>query len=165
MKKVLILIGIVLSIGLNAQVGRYPVSNTAHISAAPSNMVQNGTFDGGTYWDVTASSWSIAGGVAVYDGAATQTMFQTDADLIGSMENNTNYTITFTLGRTSGAANPYMGIYNAATNATYVALQTMTIGEKNFSFTTPADVVAGGFRIFSDTYTITIDNVVLTLDE
>jgi hypothetical protein len=146
MRRLLILFIILLSVGVNAQVGRYPVSNTSHLGAAVANMLTDGTFDQGTtYWTPETGAWTVSGGTASYDDTGTSALAQSDGDMQSSILANTDYIVTFTVsGLSAGTAN--IRLENSDGSVQYTSSIGYANGTHNVPITTPGSVSPAGLR-------------------
>lgn len=164
MRKLLILFLLCLTFELSGQVLSGVVSSPS-VGAASTEMLTNGALTSGTSWSVTGG-FTLASNAATFDDATNGSVYQLPADMITNVVANTAYTVTFDVSGTSGGG-VYMlisGADNGDGPATYVAIAEYTNGSKTVNFTTPADVLGGGFRFSASTAGDsggTIDNISL----
>jgi hypothetical protein len=128
-------------------------------TAAPgANMVSNGTFDNGDDWTLS-SSYTIAGGVLVFDNVTPATAVQTDGQMVTPLSVETDYTVSFDIISGTGS---YVVIQNAAQNVVYVAGAVRGVGSYSFNITSPDNLQGGGICIYClDNTTFTLDNLVI----
>ena len=94
MRKALILILLFVSVVAYGQRNPAAFHGSSHLGENP-ELINNGTFDDGSNWEM-AAGWTITGGEAVYDDVDDyETIYQVDANMAGSMEASTTYTLKF----------------------------------------------------------------------
>lgn len=131
---------------------------TQVVDGGGTNMVSNGTFDDGTDWTLS-SSFTIAGGVLVYDNVTAATATQSDAEMVTPMEVETDYRISFDIVSGTGS---YVSIRNAANNVVYVAGAIRGVGSYSFDITTGNNLQGGGVMVYClDNTAFTLDNLVI----
>jgi hypothetical protein len=161
MKKLLILIScLLLAVVAQGQmiIRANPQARAQVATPAGSNMVTNGTFASGTAWTLS-SSYTIAGGVLVFDNVTTATAVQSDVEMITPMETETDYTISFDIVDGTGS---YVSIRNAANNVVYVAGAVRGVGSYSFDITTGDNLQGGGIMIYClDNTTFSLDNLII----
>ncbi len=176
MKKALILISaLLLTVAVNAQFskgnGMFLKTGSSFVAAptapaGPVNLISNGTFGSSDYWEIAGSAaFTIGSGVVSYDDTGNSYLRQTDANMNGSMEANTAYTLTFDIVISSGGAKLRFGSYSTSVN--YTVLLEFFDGSQTVNFTTPSNIDTGGLHILGDdssNNSFTLDNLVLTKD-
>lgn len=105
MRKLLIFLGLVLTLSLSGQILPGVVASQRGTASFDGGMIANGNFANGSTGWTAGSGWTIAGGVASYDNTIDNaTLTQTDDAMLGHMASNTNYTLTFTISITTDVA-------------------------------------------------------------
>jgi len=177
MNKLFIILGLFISFVCTAQSyvrhnGQFEVHNgdkvrnsSGTVDEEVTNMISNGTFDSGTYWDLTGAVTISAGGANV-TLAGGANIGQSDVNMVTSLLPSTAYTLQFDITIVSG--NAYISIANFAENITYVVYDSYPNGTNSKQFTTPEDLYGGGIIIHSNEISsdnpYIVDNVVLTAD-
>lgn len=175
MKKILVFLGLLLSIGVLGQQSIMINSTHRVAAAAPAgggddNMLTNGTFDDAAGWTLSSAAWVISGGVATYDDTGNSKLEQFDADMAVSIQPNTAYTLTLDISGTSGGGIYFSlrSVIDGSSDVLYKAAAEYTNGTgQTIQFTTPADIVDGGLSIgglsAGDSGGV-LDNLILTAD-
>ena len=169
MRKLLILIGLFLTLSLSGQIMPGVVESQTVVAAAACDdgMLNNGCFnDGDTGWTDEAN-FIIADGVATFNDVASASITQAAADMETPMGYNTGYTVSFTYNHLTGTTINLT--VRDAQDYTLVSNQALTVANDgatlSYNFTTPASGNAEkGLRITissSSTGTCSIDNIKL----
>ena len=128
---------------------RYPFSSSAHLSAGGGEslgeeMVDNGTFDDSTKWNISAG-YTISGGVLTTDGDNNDYFYQHADSMVTTLSTSTDYRLTFDISNASGAIN--MVITEYLYDAVYVAADDYGNGNHSIDFTSPATLNYNGIRL------------------
>ena len=148
MKKVLIILGLLLTLTVNAQLEGI-ISQTDGADPYGPELITNGAIGDGTSWSWDAS-WSIVDGVAIYSRATNNHYIrQVDGDMQGSTKANTNYRLVFDITISSGNASILITVGDG--NYDYVIKSNYPGGTNEVFFTSPANIGVKGISFYGST--------------
>ena len=152
MSRLLVKLFLLLSLNLSAQF---------ILQGQGTEKITNGAFDSSTAWTIIGSGYSIANGIASFDGATPSYLKQASADMVSVIEDSKRYLIAFDVNTVSDEDYAWIRIYGSGNTPMYKVFDKYYEGSHKVIITTPASGNEGGIEFYTNPNgdAFTIDNI------